>query len=934
MDVSGQDVMTHDRCPTVSLAIAVLVLAVSASPLASRSGRVRLVQPASYSSLSGAYVLEVDPSTRQGAGPGSYRLLRDGELVWEGERPFTLVDAVVGDDGMTAGYAYTQGLEGQGELVFALLAPDGSLRGEWREAQVRSRYLHSDPTPRALDVVSLPVADVAILRVADLDRTRQRQSWWRIRLSDGERLDTLANPMSTLSDSGGGPRSVTAVAVPGTPLVLCHWWVYVDVNSWGKLSSWLGVDSAQGPGGLFSLHDPEGRVVWETAFLGDYARSDDDEAAALRTQIWATGAVLGVDEHRFDLWRTGDMARVRFEVSSQDGRWQVRELGVEPYTPVESERDQAPKPVATPFEAAVLGVVDFGAAGAAPPVSGVVCWNLDDKGRVGVVRQPAEEGGFSRFELIDNRGVAVRSFALPGIELTSSLYSTLSWVSGERWLLAADEVGESAPGFGCWIDAAGGSLENFANWNAPSPVAVERGRDGSFVLLGVQRSRYSQTSQLVAYDNTGRRRWSVGENYQDEAMLFSPEDVALASNGDIVVLEKTSNRLKVYGSNGGFLSSLDLTVILGQEPSYPTDLHALPDGGWLLYDFGARTMHRLDAAFALLDSFPLSYADGTRSDRLRLEHIGADGRWWGRDRSAFVVFGEDGVVESYVGAPPDPQRIEWVAYEGQFVDGSGNIYLLDDRTATVHAFDASGARRWVARLPAGASPSGVDVDGLAVRGDGQLFLWNWFDGERAEIDHQGRVVPPRTSLDTDGEVATDGEPTTIAEVVHWGQRRDRVRELAFVPGSSRHWVRVGETLELREAAGNLETRIERGPDRRWLCVDGALRAAKDGSVAFVDKQPKSDGVPPRVLVVDQEGGLRQSVPLPEVLAEHVGIAYDGRHVVVRGFEALLVVDMESGSRQLATLEENHGWAPYIAPGGDEIWLLGFSKPTLTRIAMP
>jgi hypothetical protein len=64
-----------------------------------------VVNPATYESRSGEYVLEVDPSEMYGQGGASYRLTRQGQEVWSGDRPFTLLGAGVSDDGVVAGFA-------------------------------------------------------------------------------------------------------------------------------------------------------------------------------------------------------------------------------------------------------------------------------------------------------------------------------------------------------------------------------------------------------------------------------------------------------------------------------------------------------------------------------------------------------------------------------------------------------------------------------------------------------------------------------------------------------------------------------------------------------------------------------------------------------------------------------------------------------------
>src|SRR5262245_8317809 len=114
-----------------------LVAMLAASALAS-DGPAPILNPRTYTSPSGQFKLEVDPSTMYGQGEGSYRVTRDGKPVWSATHPFTLWEAEITDDGTVAGYGYTHGVEGfpekphpgqsQGEFCIAIFDPSGKLR--------------------------------------------------------------------------------------------------------------------------------------------------------------------------------------------------------------------------------------------------------------------------------------------------------------------------------------------------------------------------------------------------------------------------------------------------------------------------------------------------------------------------------------------------------------------------------------------------------------------------------------------------------------------------------------------------------------------------------------------------------------------------------------------------------------------------------------
>lgn len=121
-------------------------LLLAAHPLAAQLMPPPVVNPTTYESRSGEYVLGVDPSHMRGQGGATYWLTRQGQDVWSGERPFTLLGAGIGDDGVVAGYAYSGGLEGFAKddtLHLLILDPAGAVRA-WLDKTVRSPLL---PTP-------------------------------------------------------------------------------------------------------------------------------------------------------------------------------------------------------------------------------------------------------------------------------------------------------------------------------------------------------------------------------------------------------------------------------------------------------------------------------------------------------------------------------------------------------------------------------------------------------------------------------------------------------------------------------------------------------------------------------------------------------------------------------------------------------------------
>ena len=140
-------------------------------PLAAWQIPPPVVNPAAYESRSGEYVLEVDPSRMHGQGGATYRLTRQGRDAWSGERPFTLLGAGVGDDGVVAGYAYRLGLEGSekdDQLHLLILDPAGAVRLDDTTPRGMSEFIHGGPEPNVHGLVFDPDNDRVVFRVSSV----------------------------------------------------------------------------------------------------------------------------------------------------------------------------------------------------------------------------------------------------------------------------------------------------------------------------------------------------------------------------------------------------------------------------------------------------------------------------------------------------------------------------------------------------------------------------------------------------------------------------------------------------------------------------------------------------------------------------------------------------------------------------------------------
>lgn len=865
----------------VLAATSTVVLACWTFLTGSQWGPEPVLQPTTYRSPSGEYELLVDPSSRHGEGKGSYRMSFRGEELWSRVHPFTFQQAVVADDGSSAGYAYSDGMRGLGKFVVAILGPSGRVRASELVDRTGSRFVHSAPDPRASGVLHQPDADLFVVRVTDPDVNASAETWWTYRMSTGEKLARYA-PKEHMKSPDVARWSVASLAVPRTPLVLSSWWCY---------------DNDHGAGARFCLTTPAGGVVWQRDVPGDYELEDDDSEDRLQDEIQSGGAILAVGPGpSFELRFARQSERVTFEVLQGPNGWLVTEEGRRAY-----EAEPAPPEAALEIQDVELRALGRVSLGKGPvkssPLRELFTYDVDDRGRIGVVRRPPNRQGHFSFELLDTVGDPLRSFVLedfpgepwPGIELC--------WIEADRWLITRSVYGRQEPSEAFWLDADGGSTRKIEGWDCPFVEELSRAGNGKFVAMVRYQLKYTHEDALFAFDANGAELWRIQPDYSavaEDERLTCAMDVAVASDASVVVLEGVRNDLKIFSQDGEYLRTVGLAAVLGREPEYPTEVHALAEGGVLVED-----KHRyavLDESFALVRWFQPHYADGSTTGIDTFE-VDPHGTWWSHDLGAFLELDEEGKVRRFVGPEPDPDALTVVGEAT--VDFAGRVYLLDSRTGSVHVFDRGGQALHVCHPRRGDWGDRFEAYWMSVRGDGTLFVGG--DGFALEFAPDG-TRRRRLLLDE-----LEGDWT-------------------FVPGRREHWRHLLDEIELVDGAGRSVRWLERTAENEWLERPLALGVASDGSVAVVDEAG------PRIHFYGPAGEPRGSAALPDGGFYYV-VAYDGTSAVVVGDATDLLVAVPGGAplRRFPTgLQSITGL--FFSPDGTELWV--FQKAEMLGYAIP
>jgi len=228
-------------------------------------GHAADLQPRTYTSQSGEYVLTVNPSARSGAGKGTYALTRRAKPQWSIELPFTLWDAVVGNDGAFAGYAYSDGFSrDSGDFIVAVLDSHGAIRFQ-EKAPRTTLYLDIAASPKAAGMIFDDDHKRFVVRVDDADANGQVESWWTYDLADGHPIGKF-KPKELMADAAHVNSVIAAGPIANTPLTLVQWLTMDACCESG----------ANDVGTRFTLIDATDRPVWTLDLPTDYTKLSED----------------------------------------------------------------------------------------------------------------------------------------------------------------------------------------------------------------------------------------------------------------------------------------------------------------------------------------------------------------------------------------------------------------------------------------------------------------------------------------------------------------------------------------------------------------------------------------------------------------------------------------------------------------------------------
>ena len=299
------------------------------------------LQPYRRTSPDGRWELSIDPTARDGSGPGRYRCIRDGKDAWAGERPWTFWDALVTDEGFTAGYSYSEGgleMFAEGQFHAVILAPDGTVRlDESRERQF-SHFEHAPPDPIGIGLFYQADLKRLVFRIADSER--KGEEWWAFRLPEAQ-SEFRRQPIEALPKNAVVDQVIAARGLVGTPFILVSWRMF----DWPKL------------GLQFTLLDPRLELLWSEECPKELQESSSEYADdGFLSAVDRHGMLLDEKETgRFAIGLPKSRLKIRYAVEGDSANPNVHEIGREPWS-----LPREPKPALRFMDLPVTDLVERG----------------------------------------------------------------------------------------------------------------------------------------------------------------------------------------------------------------------------------------------------------------------------------------------------------------------------------------------------------------------------------------------------------------------------------------------------------------------------------------------------------------------------------------------------------------------------------------------
>lgn len=619
------------------------------------------VQPHTYVSPSGEWSLFIDPSSRDGDGKSTLTISHQGKVEWRGEQSFTFRDAVINDEGVSAGLVYdSRSMFGGGEV--RLLGKDGA---SLLVRAIACAKEHSFGSPGRLDlsITLQPVRNIVIVCARDSGEKGGDERWFVYQLSPVEKLgiEYAARALKVPEDH---PGSLALAAIHGTPLTLAEWSLRTK-----------GDGSAQMWGSEFALYDEAWKLVWSLPLptdFGSYSSSYDHR----------DGEILDTHrDRRFELHQLATDEVVTYEVTrapTAKTGWTVREISREPF---KAEVDKLPKLELSAGKSVLLDVEIQKPSG---PLCYIGPFTFDDADQITYVR--GETDGADTLVALDAEGKVKREVPVALIDPVAKVKRRWTALAGGDWLVTlSPDTDPTRPKSSAWRVHGNTGLatelkpivvdDHFAgvSLDAIAPMA-----DGGFVVLGNHHVDSTSKKVMERYKADGSTLWKIEEQFEfgRASSIHFAVDVAENEDGTLVVLNQGERSLAFFDAGGKLVKQVELDKSLHTEMSQLTDLLLAPDGSFLIHDRDQSTWHRITRDGKQVAAFSVRRENGStrvgESSDARLDHAG---RLWSTDGYQFFQIDEKGIAHARFGNAPDPAQLAVVGFP--FIAGAGRLAIED-----------------------------------------------------------------------------------------------------------------------------------------------------------------------------------------------------------------------------------------------------------------
>ena len=818
-----------------------------------------ILNPKTYTSQSGQFSVRVDPGDIYGRDGASYQLRKDGVLIWSKQLPVTLQEAGVTDKGVIAGYGYSNGpegfatdrkLKGPGNFHVVVINAKGEFLCNDATPRASSRFLHTLPNPAAHGIIFDDANDRLVVRIADADVNRMKESWQVYQISTGKAVNEF-KPAKRIRNSRSARFVIDAKPINGTSLTLVHWWSYDD----GSV------------GARFAAIDLNGKPVWTLDLYDDYEVPGNRKAEdGLREYIRKHGAIFqSSDNRQIQLLIARESQKVTFSVEPKANRgWTVKEVG---RVPTKISLTIEPPVTRSIKEQRLesLGVIELKSleAGPASLFEGVKRIELDGKDRISFVKD--DEKGGHVFLVVDEDGKQLHSVPLDATDDPNERWSGHAWLGEDRFVLTRSSYGVEAKAKAWIVDLPIQKLTPLSDFDCPGINALAAIGNGDFVALATMHHKYTMETKVHLFDSDGNQKWTLNEDYSEKpGTLFSPEDVAITSTGEVAVIDKARNNVQLFDRSGNYKSSIALEKAWGRKPNYLSGITADSNGGFIVTDFrGAPPFVRMRADGSVDSGIQPTYQDGRNVDAQVLR-VSKDKRLWTCDGHAILRLDESGVVDRILGNAPNVNRIGTVS---SLVIKGDKIYARDRRTSAVSVFDMDGQFLHVC-VPV---PTDITKEhwrpSLAVNNEGHVFL---------EVDDTLRE----------------------SKFVHFSDKGKRLEivkfendEWQFQTGSVNRLALGFHDAKLIDQKGKLLHAIGRRANGDWLEYPHSAACANDGS--FVISADHSGRSAISVTIYEKDGTPVRTIEMPEE-ARYSNMAFDGKNLVVGSLDQLFYCNVDKG----------------------------------------